>query len=542
MERLMEEQRSYICDTDDTKFGICLSSCWDNSPETRDCFRYMTLLIIIGIAAIIYGDFCLVRVSPLEWLYRKLENKLQLKKKEQKRMNHNNKKVWDFLKVERLKDNFVLDVDDENVQHPYQDSIQQKVITFKNFNASQFIFSVASIPNILQYALSFQYTHAVFVGSIGWGCLSSAFAMYLYQIIAWEEYCDVLSSGEKGPIQLYINTLSGFFASLLRNVWLLPSFLMFGYVSTVNSRWNSVLSNVSSLSQGIRDAGIYFAKDATYPDEEDREYLFNIYRLLNASHFYCYERIAWNNNNNEEEGEDSSSYFSLDNMVQKGLLTEQEASKIQKMQSRQPETFKTFEFIYTTCETIMETYAKKKDLYWSGGFSDVWRSGRKMQNFPNTDQPNIYRHVMFFVVTILIVFLVVGEAFAKLVYIPVNSDITMQEFYQDKGSFMMLWFVPTCYQSLPLLAVAFQTTTIRVIFIMMYSLSDPFRMRKEDKNNTNDTFTVDNELAETELFLFQLLRSNFVKSDEEEGEGEDKVEVLMTKESTEKPCIEVTAP
>jgi len=130
----------------------------------------------------------------------------------------------------------------------------------------------------------------IFCFSFGWGCIGTAFSIFLQLRIKYELECGSVYFNLRDTI----DDISSSFKTILDDYKFLPIFLIVGYIGFVADRWRDWLINCHRLQGKFHDFGLLCGCAVTGPvDIVVRKHLYKIYRYLNCIHAVTYQSVSF---------------------------------------------------------------------------------------------------------------------------------------------------------------------------------------------------------------------------------------------------------
>lgn len=459
-------------------FRVCSSAddCWDNSQSTADCWTTVWILIGVGAVLILYGEICLDRDAPLEllirwWIGRRMKSGEKVEVEERARA---------FVETVREEKDFIKDYGAD-----FLSAKGGAAYVPKQYSANTYAFSLVGLSKSFKY-IGVTYIHTILVSSLGWGMISSSGSTILWLITAHDEFCfdQGFSQDQPGPNAIYIQDLSDKFRILYGQYIFLPIFLLSSYIGYVAWRWREFQINCNIIEGAAKDIAMLCGAAVTTPATlDERKALFRIYRYLNCAHAMTYKTVSPTIGPLSYDGD----------FIRMGLLTGDEVKRLLPTEERHG----VFGLLADEIYTLM------KDK--SGGVLGTTLAALRVcraqmdghMDRLSRDQPNTFLDLMVVMSTLWIILIVVGEAFTLFMY--AGGDLLMS--------------TQPCFQPLVIFGVFTLTGVVRVAFVLIYILRNPFGSKKVD------AIKVDNYLAGVERSTFVLFRTSFAPEAEHEVES-----------------------
>ena len=314
--------------------------------------------------------------------------------------------------------------------------------------------------------------------SLGLALISGALGTLIWLMLDFQKW--QMPYLEKVPLTKTIEQTDTALDSLASGMKFFPIFLMIGYLSYANNRWNNFVRMCYSIQGRIHDVAVICggaALDGGQP--QTRAILFRIYRYLNLTHFLAFQkRNIW------------LAEASLDDLIEIGLLTEAEKRILEPAKRKKCDLV-----LAWISDTISE--ASERELFnqhfMSEAIVNVAGARSKIAGFQDMftiKEPNVWTALMTFVVDALILVYVIGTPFMA--------------FTEIKGV--------ECFQLWSLLSTFFLCFPLVCATSIVKLLDYPFptgRTEKMHKIFDHDVFNVGATMASTEQTIFQSLRTSF---------------------------------
>jgi len=438
------------------------SECWDSSnPEskTANCWVLIYSLIFVGFFLIVLCELS-DSISSVFWnvLYF-LCIKKQIKKEQ---MNDNNEKT--STSAARSKENFLLNHDDPNLVLPsdYNSeythfSIKNKALPFRGFFAgSNSIMASSQFINVT-------------AGSLGIAMICSAWSTFMWLSLDYDQQCSI-----QHPFGTWFEQSRAALANLVSEYAFYPIFLLILQVRFIVDRWREWMVNCHVIQGKMHDIGMLCGGSfASPPTRQQKELLYDIYRLLNAVHAVNYHSVS-----------PYLSTLELKDFCDKlHLLTVDELNNLSKYKRKFRDGLLTLAtnriFILSRSENAGYQYNDMQRI-----LTELRMALAIHHNMFIRESPNIYLSLMFAVVNTLLVFIILASPFTLLVF--------------SRWNFILL----PCAQPLVLVGSFLMIFSYRSAYSIIFKLRNPFSWMK-------DRINVDELLASTEMCLFTQLRVSF---------------------------------
>ncbi|CAB9501138.1 expressed unknown protein [Seminavis robusta] len=508
--------------------------CWDaeanlvnNSPEnggtcTSCCWKLLWGVLGSGIFLVLYGDFSVNRKSlsrwslehAIEYWYNRQETILyeavhpdwttEEREDELRELKDRKKDIFTTTNVQaRSLQNFGLDNRDPNLQVP--ELPEAKVYTPNQYSYASYSFSAVGMTRNLGYIFTTSYVYAIMISSLGWGLVSSGLSTFIWLVRSHGEFCTEQGYYEKDYMGLRWEISWNVYSRLRRDYILFTSFLFVSYIGYVATRWRNILQNCFDLRNALNTTAMFCGGAIKNPKHFEgqtkadvamiRCKLHKIYRYMNSVHALTYRTVS-----------PTLQGFTMRESLcdQLGLLSKEEIDELEESIRIEEEDSARAVILSWLVSAVMDLLESRSLATENGGpdislvyvdtpavgaLATLRQACEGHDNASILNQPNLYRDTMLVAMTLFMIMVILGESFNSMVYVGRDGD---------NGGANLL----PCFQPMVIFAVFLLTSTIRVLFLALLILNDPFEYDFE-------YISVDNLLAKTEREIFMHLRANF---------------------------------
>jgi hypothetical protein len=459
------------------------TECWDGSERTANCWKIVWILLGVGAGLVMYGDFCLEREGMFEKMWKTVT-----------------RAFWTRLDPKKVKKRHELEKQQDERKHTFASTLRTEsnfcrnntdpLLVFPEYVPANYnsVFTAGGMFKNLRLIFYARYVHSICLSSLGWGCICSSLGTTLWLILSYDEYCFKQGFAEGQPNAIYIQGLGDAFSRIINDYKFLPIFLITGALGFLVDRWRRWLIIVQTTWKHVNDIAMLLGGAVPNPAPMDiRKKLFKVYRYANLCHALGYQNIS----------PDLAALDLQSDFVEKlGLLTHEEAQRLAKTKG----AIKNIAFTWLTNAV--------SDVLQRDGVNSNYVAvtlADQMKDFRTTfgghglmyrrQNPNIYENMLFLIVTFLLILIKLGYPFSLLVYTGADESL-------------LLTGAP-CFQPMVMFGVFIYSGAIRVIFMAMWIMRDPFTW-------TGELIEVDNILSNADLSIFAHIRATFYEETNDE--------------------------